>query len=249
MTDAIFTFHSIDEEGSVLSYRPDALARFVEGLLEEGVAIVPPSRLLAASRDGRPRAALTFDDAFASAHRHALPLLERLGVPAVTYVVSGRVGGDNRWPGQPASAPTGRLMSWSELGEWVAAGLEVGSHTETHPRLTALDATALERELAASRARLEDRLGVPVGQLAYPYGLASDAVARRAAEVYDLAVTTRMRFLRPGAPPHRLPRIDTYYLRAPGARAPVFGRRSRLRLRARAALRELRGLLLPGPSA
>ena len=72
-------------------------------------------------------------------------------------------------------------MSWSELRAIAEDGIEVGSHTITHPRLTQLSPAELERELVESRERIEDELGRPCRFLAYPYGDEAEHV-RAAAE-------------------------------------------------------------------
>ena len=61
-------------------------------------------------------------------------------------------------------------MSWSQIRELDAAGVEIGSHSLSHPRLTGLDDKALQTELTDSRLALEDKLGKPVTSFAYPYG-------------------------------------------------------------------------------
>src|SRR5688572_13678458 len=130
--DAILAFHSIDDSGSVLSYRRDELAALLDGLREEGVALVPLGELLVPRRDGRHRVALTFDDGLRSV-LDALPLLR--GVPATIFVVAGRVGLDNRWPSQPAGIARFELLTWPQLAELRDAGFEIGGHTATHPDL------------------------------------------------------------------------------------------------------------------
>jgi len=60
----------------------------------------------------------------------------------------------------------------------IASGVHVGSHTRTHPRLPDLDSTELARELAGSR----EELAPPADLVAYPWGLADDAVAAAARE-------------------------------------------------------------------
>lgn len=62
------------------------------------------------------------------------------------------------------------FLSWEELGAWVRRGIGIGSHTHTHPNLGRLSEDRQREELASSRARLEERLGVPIRTLAYPFG-------------------------------------------------------------------------------
>lgn len=55
----------------------------------------------------------------------------------------------------------------------LAQGFEIGAHTLTHPRLTRLDESAAQSEIADSKAYLEDITGRPVNSFCYPYGLFS----------------------------------------------------------------------------
>lgn len=93
-----------------------------------------------------------------------------------------------------AKALGARYLGEPELLEWVAAGLEVGAHSCTHPRLTALASTAVEWEMAESKRQLETLLGRPVLHFAYPFGRQGDFTAdhaRTAARLgYAMAFTT-----------------------------------------------------------
>jgi len=81
--------------------------------------------------------------------------------------------------------------TWEQLREMESAGIEIGSHTVTHPLLTRVTEDRLRLELEQSRGRLEERLGHPVTQFCYPNGAydrtVRDAVARAG---YRLAVTS-----------------------------------------------------------
>ena len=61
-------------------------------------------------------------------------------------------------------------MDWESLAALAERGVEIGSHTRTHPHLTALSDADVCTELHGSRERLEDMLGVPCRFLAFPYG-------------------------------------------------------------------------------
>jgi peptidoglycan/xylan/chitin deacetylase (PgdA/CDA1 family) len=131
---------------------------------------------------------VTFDDAFRSVAR-ALPLLERLGVPATVFACSGYAD-DGRPLDVPELADDLRrhpdslaTMGWGALRDLTERGLEIASHTVSHPHLPRLDDAGLRLELEESKARIEDELGRPCRFLAYPFGDCDDRVraAARAA--------------------------------------------------------------------
>ena len=71
------------------------------------------------------------------------------------------------------------MMDWDMLSTLAKdPHVEVGAHTITHPRVSRIDATAALRELAGSRTRLEQRLGLPVRHFAFPYGRSADCGPR-----------------------------------------------------------------------
>jgi CelD/BcsL family acetyltransferase involved in cellulose biosynthesis/peptidoglycan/xylan/chitin deacetylase (PgdA/CDA1 family) len=134
-----------------------------------GYRSVSPLDLARAARGEQPlppRAVIiTLDDGYLDTFVAALPLLLEFGFTATCYLVAERVGGMSDW-----TAPA-RLMGWDDAREWLAAGMAIGSHTLTHANLTLLPPAKLWMEVAGSKARLEDRLGVPVESLAYPFNI------------------------------------------------------------------------------
>jgi peptidoglycan/xylan/chitin deacetylase (PgdA/CDA1 family) len=135
--------------------------------------VTPLARLLdPPSLPGSPRLAITFDDGYEDNYTVAWPILQEFGFPATFFAATDYVGNRARFnrDWQPA------MMSWLQLREMAAAGMEIGSHTCSHPHLPTLDATALRHELAGSRAALEERLALPVRSLAYPHGLHTSQV-------------------------------------------------------------------------
>jgi peptidoglycan/xylan/chitin deacetylase (PgdA/CDA1 family) len=123
---------------------------------------------------GRRRAFhVTFDDAFRNVLT-ALPVLERLALPATVFACTEFVGRTLDLPPLQSIAPEHRheltMLSWDELCEAAERGLEVGSHTRRHFDLRGLSDEALRDELATSREEIESRLGRRCRYLAYPYG-------------------------------------------------------------------------------
>lgn len=153
-------------------------------------------------------AVITFDDAYADVYRLALPILLEAGARATTYAVSGCIGGYNAWDAEKVGARK-PLMDGLQLREWRRAGMEVGAHTRTHPRLPALGADALQAEVRGSKADLEQLLGEAIDQFCYPYGEQDGRVAAAVAEAgFVGATTTRRGRARPGDDPLLLPRIS-----------------------------------------
>lgn len=130
---------------------------------------------------------LTFDDGFLDFAQQALPVLAELGFTATLYVSTRFVGGRSRWLA-PDGEPDRQMLRWSDLESVVAHGVEIGAHSDTHPQLDLLDERVLARELVVPKVMLEDRLGVPVASLAYPFGYADARVRDMTAQLgYDNA--------------------------------------------------------------
>ncbi len=150
---------------------------------------------------------LTFDDGYADTLTSAAPLMRQYGFRATCYVVSGAIGTYNRWDADQVRE-TKPLMSREQLDRWLAAGMEVGSHSLSHPRLNELPHELAEYEIAESRAALRAMLGVPIEHFAYPFGAHGPEVVegvRRAG--YSSAVTVRPGIARASDDRLRLPRI------------------------------------------
>jgi peptidoglycan/xylan/chitin deacetylase (PgdA/CDA1 family) len=130
---------------------------------------------------------ITFDDGYEDFLSAALPTLERLGFSATVFVVAGMLGKENTWEHRGGPRLPLRLLDANGVREISQRGIEVGSHTVTHPRLPGLDPETLVHEISDSRQRLGELLGAPVEGFCYPYGnLDGPAIraARRAGYLY-----------------------------------------------------------------
>lgn len=129
-----------------------------------------PVRTLAESAPARDDAiCLTFDDGWESDATVALPALADRALRATFFVTTGHVG-----------APS--FLTWPQVRALAEAGMEVGSHTCSHPDLTRLGPDDLRRELRASREELQGRLGRPVDGLSVPHGSYNRRVLLEAAD-------------------------------------------------------------------
>ena len=148
---------------------------------------------------------LTFDDGFADFHREVLPLLRDYGFTATVFVTTGWIADagihiSGRRPGQ--------MLCWNQIREAAGAGVEIGAHSHAHPQLDQIGPGQLRRELAVSKALLEDGIGQAVPSLAYPFGYSSAAVRRAArAGGYQYACAVANATARCGADRYTLPRL------------------------------------------
>ncbi|MCF4127570.1 polysaccharide deacetylase family protein [Methylobacterium sp. SyP6R] len=108
---------------------------------------------------------VTFDDGYADTVEVALPVLRAAGVPAILFLV-----GD--WLDAPPASPPGPYAGRALVAEWLAAGMEIGSHSASHARIATLDDASAEREIAGSKVALEAATGRPIRHFACPWGVA-----------------------------------------------------------------------------
>jgi peptidoglycan/xylan/chitin deacetylase (PgdA/CDA1 family) len=178
MTDIlVLSYHAVSPSWpAALAVTPDELERQLRWLLERGYRGATVHEAVHAPPAPRTLA-VTFDDAYRSVVQAAQPILSRLGLPATVFIPTdfpdgGRPmawPGIDHWIGGPHEAEL-TPASWDELGALAESGWEMGSHTCSHPWLTTLSDADLDRELSASRARCEERLGTACRSFAYPYG-------------------------------------------------------------------------------
>ncbi|MBV8202726.1 MAG: polysaccharide deacetylase family protein [Acidobacteria bacterium] len=107
--------------------------------------------------------------------------------------------------------PPARPMSWNQVRTLAATGIEIGSHTVSHPILSQLPPALQAAEIAGSRDRLREELGEAPTAFAYPNGAAEDFTADTCKALRDtgftVACTTLRGANRPGCDLLRLRRI------------------------------------------
>jgi peptidoglycan/xylan/chitin deacetylase (PgdA/CDA1 family) len=100
---------------------------------------------------------LTFDDNTADFTEYVMPVLEKYGMKAIQFTVSGWIDGDLH-------------MSAREMVDIASRGIDVLNHTVTHPVLSEFDRDRQRQEIAEGGKALEALVGRRQDIFAYPYG-------------------------------------------------------------------------------
>jgi peptidoglycan/xylan/chitin deacetylase (PgdA/CDA1 family) len=208
----VLCYHAVsDTWDDPLATGAATLEAQVKLLLSRGYRPVSAEGALA----NRPRTLhVTFDDAFRNV-AGALGALERLRVPATIFACAGLAddGAHMRVAELRDRAPANDdellSMPWDTLREVSERGVEIGSHTVSHPHLPALGEDELRRELRESRERVEDQLRRPCPLLAYPYGQ-HDARVRAAARAAGYTVAFALDPPTGAIDPWAVPRVGVY---------------------------------------
>lgn len=195
----VLMYHHVTPAAGMIAATPANFESHMAWLAREGYSSLSAARF-AAHLAGQPAPAksvlITFDDGYLDNWVHAHPILQRYGMHAVLFVVTGWIGdgpvrphaGQGSEPPAPdhdackVSIAAGRtddvMVRWSEIQAMRAAGtFEFHSHTHTHTRwdqICGADAGQkrqhMVQELAASRQALGLNLGEASAHLCWPQG-------------------------------------------------------------------------------
>lgn len=106
---------------------------------------------------------ITFDDGRRDFYTHALPVLKQYQFTATLFVTA-------QFSSKALANENGKeYMTWSEIKDARNCGTWIGSHTVSHPELSALSPEQVRYELTESKNIIEDHLGEPIHSFSYPY--------------------------------------------------------------------------------
>lgn len=134
--------------------------------------------------------AVTFDDGYADNFENAfLPLIEN-GMKATWFITTDCIGKYAQWMGSPSEQT--KMLSADQIREMSDAGMEIGSHTCSHPDLSLLPFQQQSDELTRSKHLLEDLLHKPITGFAYPFGRYNEDTLKAVRVAgYEWACSTR----------------------------------------------------------
>jgi peptidoglycan/xylan/chitin deacetylase (PgdA/CDA1 family) len=107
--------------------------------------------------------AITFDDGYADFYSAAWPILQSAGMTATVFLPTAFIRAERR------SIEERPCLTWDETRRLSSAGIEIGSHTVSHPQLWDVDEETLVEEVRESKTAIEKELGRPCLGFSYPY--------------------------------------------------------------------------------
>jgi peptidoglycan/xylan/chitin deacetylase (PgdA/CDA1 family) len=99
---------------------------------------------------------ISFDDGYEDTYTDAFPILQQHHFVAEMNIITGMIGG--------------RYLTWDQIRQMAAAGMEIGSHTIHHISLASASPQTARTELLDSQATLEQQLSAPIQFFCYPSG-------------------------------------------------------------------------------
>lgn len=169
--------------GDIYFISPDMFEEHLKYLKDNKYNVIPMSEYVKFVEAGKgapsKTVVITIDDGYRSIYDKAYPLLKKYGYTATTYLYNNFLpGGKN-------------ALNVAQIKEMAADGFEFGSHTATHPILSLKQKTRkgkkysmddkeylrfLDTEIIGSKKYLEEKTGLSMETIAYPYGAYSEEV-------------------------------------------------------------------------
>lgn len=214
-SDAIvLCYHVVESPAdTIFTISREAFRQQMDYLAKAGFNVVPLAHVHEYVEGKRKRlpenpVVITVDDGWKCTYTEFYPVMKEYGFPFTAFIYPKIIG------------QTSYALSWNQIEEMAEDGVDIQSHSLSHPFLTKRRhssmggeryASWLSSELAESRKTLEEKTGKKVRYLAYPYGDYDTRVAKASKEAgYEAALTCDFGEVRKGSDPFRMKRVVIY---------------------------------------
>jgi len=154
-----------------LSVPPEMFEEHLRYLRDEGYVTITLHDLCLALQTGYPLPErpliITIDDGYRDAYTNAFPLLREYGFAATFFVITGF-----------ADEERAEHLTWEQIIEMDAAGMEIEAHGHTHPDLRNRTVDYLVWQILGAKQAIEARTHKSVRFFAYPAGKYDEQVIR-----------------------------------------------------------------------
>ena len=135
---------------------------------------------------------ITFDDGYRNFLTSALPRLVARNMHVSIFLITDRIQSENQSQrNEWSESDDEKFLSWEEVKTLQHHGVEIGSHTCSHRKLSEIVPVEAERELSVSHQTIAAHLSQANMPLAVPYGSYSEAVIAMTRKLpYTCALTT-----------------------------------------------------------
>jgi peptidoglycan/xylan/chitin deacetylase (PgdA/CDA1 family) len=182
----ILTYHGVADEARDSYSVASEHFRFHMAYISDHFKVVSLGELVRSLKTGAgldgSTVAVTFDDGYKECGGFVAEILQRYRIPATFFVVTDILDGKIN--------SNKEFLSWDDTKSMAGSGFYFGSHTVSHRSLGELPISEVTQELAISKKRIQEELGVAPDGLAYPFGTLRDfspdvaAIAREAGYAY-----------------------------------------------------------------
>ena len=177
---------------SSMTITPQRFESQIKWLKDNGYTVIPLKQLVSylqgenVTLPAKP-VVITADDGWKSDYTYMYPIAKKYNVPITLFIYPGTISeGKNS-------------LTWDQLKELMNSGLfDIQAHTLTHPNFKQSKRhmssesydKMVHRELFTSKKILEDKLGIKIDYLAWPFGIYDDYLEQQAANAgYAMAFT------------------------------------------------------------
>ncbi len=179
----VLCYHRFTEKNpDNLSMTPEMFESQMQALKDAGISVIGMQDFIAWRRGEKnipeKSCIITIDDGYVSAYTLAWPILKKFEYPFTMFVYMDYIG------------IGGQSITWDQLADMRDQGVDIQSHTWSHQNLKGKGGQInkknradlakmgyeawLQREIGDTKKTLEERLGIRVNAIAYPYGLHSE---------------------------------------------------------------------------
>lgn len=181
----ILMYHSIDyEKGNELRIPKDKFREQMKYLKDNGYTPLSLDELYSHMVNGTAvpdkTIVITLDDGYSDNYTNAYPVLREFGFKATVFIITNTVEGG------------GSYLNAEQIKEMDKNGIDMESHTVSHPRLNELSYDKQMSEMKESKEYLEKLLNKDINYIAYPYGNFNENTLKAVEEIgYKMAVSTK----------------------------------------------------------